>query len=104
VPPPEDFLAFVTDPAAVTAAQVSEATNRVLEEPPIVRRPGASPRRLPKHPFPTQWSYGSHPSQERPRGSAECGSTIRRPVDVAGADRVPPHKPSAGSCGARSAR
>jgi UDP:flavonoid glycosyltransferase YjiC (YdhE family) len=32
VPPPEDFLAFVTDPAAVTAAQVSEATTRVLED------------------------------------------------------------------------
>lgn len=32
-PPPEDFLAFVTDPAAVTAAQVSEATTRVLENP-----------------------------------------------------------------------
>jgi len=33
VPPPEDFMAFVTDPAAVTAAQVSEATTRVLENP-----------------------------------------------------------------------
>jgi UDP:flavonoid glycosyltransferase YjiC (YdhE family) len=33
VPPPDDFLAFVTDPAAVTAAQVSEATSRVLEDP-----------------------------------------------------------------------
>jgi UDP:flavonoid glycosyltransferase YjiC (YdhE family) len=33
VPPPEDFMAYVTDPAAVTAAQVSEATTRVLEDP-----------------------------------------------------------------------
>ena len=33
VPPPEDFMAFVTDPAAVTADQVSEATTRVLENP-----------------------------------------------------------------------
>jgi UDP:flavonoid glycosyltransferase YjiC (YdhE family) len=31
VPPPEDLMAFVTDPVAVTAAQVSEATARVLE-------------------------------------------------------------------------
>ena len=33
VPPPEDVMAFVTDPAAVTAAQVSDATTRVLEDP-----------------------------------------------------------------------
>jgi UDP:flavonoid glycosyltransferase YjiC (YdhE family) len=33
VPPREDVMAFVTDPAAVTAAQVSEATSRVLEDP-----------------------------------------------------------------------
>jgi UDP:flavonoid glycosyltransferase YjiC (YdhE family) len=33
VPPPEDFMAFVTDPTAVTATQVSEATRRVLEIP-----------------------------------------------------------------------
>jgi UDP:flavonoid glycosyltransferase YjiC (YdhE family) len=33
VPAPEQFLAYVTDPAAVTAAQVGEATTRVLEDP-----------------------------------------------------------------------
>ena len=32
VPPPGDVLAFVTDPAAVTAAQVSDATTEVLED------------------------------------------------------------------------
>lgn len=33
VPPPQDVLAYVTDPTAVTAPQVSEATTRVLETP-----------------------------------------------------------------------
>jgi UDP:flavonoid glycosyltransferase YjiC (YdhE family) len=33
VPPPREFLAYVTDPTAVTATQVSEATTRVLETP-----------------------------------------------------------------------
>ena len=33
VPPLEEVLGFVTDPAAVTAAQVSDATTQVLENP-----------------------------------------------------------------------
>jgi len=33
VPPPQEFLAYATDPTAVTATQVSEATTRVLETP-----------------------------------------------------------------------
>jgi L-2-deoxyfucosyltransferase len=33
VPPLENPLAFVTDPAAVTAAQVSDAITQVLEDP-----------------------------------------------------------------------
>jgi UDP:flavonoid glycosyltransferase YjiC (YdhE family) len=33
VPPPREFLAYVTDPTAVTATQVSEATTGVLETP-----------------------------------------------------------------------
>jgi hypothetical protein len=33
VPAPRQFLAYVTDPAAVTAAQVGEATTRVSEGP-----------------------------------------------------------------------
>jgi UDP:flavonoid glycosyltransferase YjiC (YdhE family) len=33
VPSPEEFLAYTTDPTAVTATQVSEATTRVLETP-----------------------------------------------------------------------
>jgi hypothetical protein len=32
-PAPEQFLAYVTDPAAVTAAQVGEATTRGLQHP-----------------------------------------------------------------------
>lgn len=33
VPPPQEVLAYTTDPTAVTATQVSEATTRVLETP-----------------------------------------------------------------------
>jgi UDP:flavonoid glycosyltransferase YjiC (YdhE family) len=33
VPPPPEVLAYTTDPTAVTAIQVSEATTRVLETP-----------------------------------------------------------------------
>jgi UDP:flavonoid glycosyltransferase YjiC (YdhE family) len=33
VPPPQEFLAYATDPTAVTATQVSEATTLVLETP-----------------------------------------------------------------------
>ena len=33
VPSPDDFMTFVTDPAAVTAAQVGQATAGVLESP-----------------------------------------------------------------------
>jgi hypothetical protein len=65
VPPPEQFLACVTDPAAVTAAQVGEATTRVLEDPAYRQAARRVAAEIAAAPPPTSLVPGSRRSQAR---------------------------------------